>query len=170
PDDPLVGLLPPDKNPPAGSGTVTFSVKPRAGLAGGAQVSNQAEVVFGQKAPINTPAWTNTLAVIGPLGGGGAPRRRPAQEGGPVLPSSRSIEVGATATAFVTVINAGVPTATAVTLSPQGGLPGTFVYQTTDPATNAVSGTPNAPVDIPAGKNQTYVIAFTPSPPFPPPL
>ena len=36
-------------------------------------------------------------------------------------------------------------------------------YQTTDPQTNQVTGTPDTPVDIPAGELQTYVIALTPT-------
>jgi Abnormal spindle-like microcephaly-assoc'd, ASPM-SPD-2-Hydin len=62
PDDPTVGFLPPDKTPPAGSGSVAFSVTPIAGLPAGAAISNQATVVFDQNAPIETPVWTNTIA------------------------------------------------------------------------------------------------------------
>ena len=43
-----------------------------------------------------------------------------------------------------------------------------FVYQTTDPTTNAVTGTPNALVDIPAGASQSFVFAFTPTAAFEP--
>jgi hypothetical protein len=42
------------------------------------------------------------------------------------------------------------------------------MFQTTDPTTNAVTGTPNTPVDIPAGQSQTFVIALTPTSSFAP--
>ena len=51
-----------------------------------------------------------------------------------VLPGSRSVQVGATATAFATIINVGSVTATACSLSLLTSLPVTFAYQTTDPA------------------------------------
>jgi len=80
-----------------------------------------------------------------------------------VLPVSRSIEVNATATAFATIINTGSVTATACRLSPSIALPGIFSYQTTNPATNALTGQQNTPVDIPAGAPQSFVFAFTPT-------
>jgi hypothetical protein len=83
-----------------------------------------------------------------------------------VLPTSRSVQVGSPATAFVTVINTGTTTATAVGITLITGIPATFAYQTTDPATNALTGTRNTPVDIAAGASQTYVIAITPTAPF----
>src|SRR5262249_35482531 len=42
-----------------------------------------------------------------------------------------------------------------------------FSYQTTN-ASNLPTGTPNTPVNIPAGGSQTFVIAITPTAPFPP--
>ena len=80
-----------------------------------------------------------------------------------VLPGSRSVQVGATATAFATIINVGSVTATACSLSLLTSLPVTFAYQTTDPATNQVTGAPNTPVNIAAGAAQSYVFALTPS-------
>jgi hypothetical protein len=85
-----------------------------------------------------------------------------------VLPSSRSVQVGTTATAFVSIVNAGVSTAVAVSISPSATLPATFTYQTTNPVTNEVTGTPNTAVDIGPGQFQTYVIALTPTTPFGP--
>jgi photosystem II stability/assembly factor-like uncharacterized protein len=80
-----------------------------------------------------------------------------------ILPSSRSPMVGQTATAFATIINAGSATASQVGLALATPLAATFLYQTTNPMTNQVTGTPNTPVDIPAGRSQTYVIALTPT-------
>jgi len=85
-----------------------------------------------------------------------------------VLPSSRSVQVGTSATAFATIINPGPGTATVCSLAPGASVAATFVFQTTDPATNQVTGTPNTPVDIPAGVAQSFVFAFTPTAPIAP--
>jgi glucose/arabinose dehydrogenase len=85
-----------------------------------------------------------------------------------VLPSSRSVQVGVTATAFATIINGGAGTATACGLLLVTSLPATFSYQTTNPATNQVTGFPDTPVNIAAGGAQTYVFALTPSAPIAP--
>ena len=80
-----------------------------------------------------------------------------------VLPLSRSIQVGSTATAFATIINAGADTAFGCGISAITSIPASFVFQTTHPATNQVTGSPNTPVDIPAGAAQSFVFAFTPT-------
>jgi PKD repeat protein len=92
-----------------------------------------------------------------------------------LLPVSRSVVVGNTATAFATIINAGHVTATGVKIqldnaTGPGGtpLPAAVTFQTTDPATNVVIGSPNVPVDIPAGESQSFLIAVTPSVAFAP--
>jgi hypothetical protein len=85
-----------------------------------------------------------------------------------MLPSSRSVQVGTTATAFATIINAGGVTATSCGIDLLSSIPANFSYQTSDPATNALIGTPNMPVDIAAGKLQTYVFSLTPSAPIAP--
>ena len=79
------------------------------------------------------------------------------------LPESRSVQVNGTATAFATIINTGTNTATGCSIAPASGLPLTFVYQTTNPITNAVTGSPNTPVNIAAGASQSFVIALTPT-------
>ena len=85
-----------------------------------------------------------------------------------VLPGSRSVQAGTTATAFATIINTDSNTATGCTISPITGIPATLSFQTTDPSTQQVTGTPNAPVDIPPGAAQSFVLALTPTAPFPP--
>jgi len=80
-----------------------------------------------------------------------------------VLPSSRSVQVGTPATAFVTLLNSGTSTAVAPWIAPPRGFPADFSFQTTNPATNQPIGTPNVPVDIPAGLFQTYVISLAPT-------
>jgi virginiamycin B lyase len=83
-----------------------------------------------------------------------------------VLPSSRSVQVGNTATAFATIINSGSSALSGCAIVPVTTVPASFVYQTTNPATNALSGSPNTPVPIAAGGSQSFVIAFTPNTPF----
>jgi hypothetical protein len=85
-----------------------------------------------------------------------------------VLPLSRSVELGATPTAFATIIDAGPDNASTCTIAPATGIPASFVFQTTNPSTNAVTGTPNTPVNISAGQAQSFVIAFTPTAAFAP--
>jgi hypothetical protein len=85
-----------------------------------------------------------------------------------MLPSSRSVQVGTTATAFATIINAGGVTATSCGIDLLSSIPANFSYQTTDPGTNALIGTPDTPVDIAAGKLQTYVFSLTPIAPIAP--
>jgi Subtilase family len=83
-----------------------------------------------------------------------------------VLPSSRSVQVGTPATAFATIINTGSVTATSCGMSRITNIPATFSYQTTNPATNQVTGSPNTPVAIAAGAAQSFVFALTPTGPI----
>ncbi len=85
-----------------------------------------------------------------------------------VLPASRSVQLGATATAFGTMINASPSPASGCAPRLVTALPGTFTYQTTDPATNALTGAPNTPVSVAAGAPQSFVVALTPNAEFPP--
>jgi hypothetical protein len=79
-----------------------------------------------------------------------------------VLPGSRSVEVGTTATAFATVINAGTEDALRCDIFPATSLNAGFFYQTTDPLTNAAIGFVNMAVDIPAGASQSFFFGVTP--------
>ncbi len=86
-----------------------------------------------------------------------------------VLPASRSVQLGGTATVFGTMINASPDTAAeACSVQPATSLPLSFSYQMTDSATNALAGTPNTPVTIAPGAAQSFVLALTPSAAFPP--
>jgi hypothetical protein len=80
-----------------------------------------------------------------------------------ILPTSRSVQTGTPATVFSTIINAGATTATECRITPVTFVPVAFSYQTTDPTTNAVTGTPNTPVDIASNDLQTFVLSLTPS-------
>jgi hypothetical protein len=79
-----------------------------------------------------------------------------------VLPSSRSVQINTAATAFATIINIGQTLAVSCSIAPANNMLATFLYQTTDSATNQVTGVPNAPVNIPAGAAQSFVMAITP--------
>jgi hypothetical protein len=85
-----------------------------------------------------------------------------------LLPSSRSVQVGTPATALATIINAGTQTAIGVCIWPITSIPAEFSFQTTNPQTNQVTGTPKTATTIPAGQAQTFVIVGTPTAPFPP--
>jgi YVTN family beta-propeller protein len=85
-----------------------------------------------------------------------------------VLPTSRSVAVGVTATAFATMIDAGPADAVTCTIAPAISIPASFVFQTTDPTTNALAGTANTPVNITAAQAQSFVIGLTPTAAFSP--
>jgi hypothetical protein len=76
------------------------------------------------------------------------------------LPASRSVQVDATATAFATMLNSGTADAVGCEITPAMAVPATFTFQTTDPNTNALTGTANSNVTIQAGKSQSFVVAF----------
>jgi hypothetical protein len=67
PSDPTVGFLPPDTDGIKGQGSVLFTVMPKAGLATGTKITNQATVVFDANAPIKTPSWLNTIDATPPV-------------------------------------------------------------------------------------------------------
>lgn len=63
-----------------------------------------------------------------------------------VLPLSRSVEIGGVpATAFATIINPGPGGASVCSIAPTSTIPASFAFQTTDPRTNALSGTSTHP-------------------------
>ncbi|PHP65312.1 hypothetical protein CSC94_19485 [Zhengella mangrovi] len=78
------------------------------------------------------------------------------------LPGGRSIRTGTTATAFVTIQNAGANIAYGCGIYLQTPVAGEFWFQETDPATNLLTGTRNAHVDIPGNAVQTFAIGYTP--------
>jgi len=80
-----------------------------------------------------------------------------------VAPNARTTTLGNVVTGFATIINTGTVLATACALALPDGVPATFLYQTTDPATNLPIGTPNVPVTIAAGQAQTFYFAIMPS-------
>jgi CSLREA domain-containing protein len=85
-----------------------------------------------------------------------------------LLPSSRSVQVGAAATVFGTMINTGQSIAAACSITPLTNLSATFQFQTTDPATNQVTGLPSTAASIAPGAALSFIFAITPTAPFPP--
>jgi sugar lactone lactonase YvrE len=79
-----------------------------------------------------------------------------------VLPDSRSVQVGKTATLFATVLNTSQSgqgeCGVELPASPPNGL--TMNFQTTNSTNNALIGTANQPVAIAAGGLQTFLLSF----------
>ena len=82
------------------------------------------------------------------------------------LPAVRSAQVGGIASAFATVINTGPVTASACRIQPATTVAADFSYQTTDPGTNELVGTPDTPVDIASNGVQTFLFSFVPTAAF----
>jgi hypothetical protein len=84
-----------------------------------------------------------------------------------VLPGGRSVQIGSDATVLATVINSSTVTMNDCQISLPPSAPATLslTYQTTDPATNALTGTANTPAAIPAGAYQTFLLDFKSSSP-----
>jgi RHS repeat-associated protein len=61
PEDPYAGFLPPNDATHRGEGYVTFSIKPKPGLADGTAIANKATIVFDVNTPIDTNIVTNTI-------------------------------------------------------------------------------------------------------------
>ena len=73
PEDPLLGLLPPDLLPPEGDGSVSYTVQPKAADTTGTIINAQASIVFDVNAAIPTAQIFDTLdagpvsSTVGPL-------------------------------------------------------------------------------------------------------
>ncbi len=86
-----------------------------------------------------------------------------------ILPGSRSVQAGTSATAFATIVNASSDTAaTNCLVQPASDVAGDFLFQATDPKTNGVIAPANTPMGIPAGQSQSFLIAIRPTQAFPP--
>jgi Ice-binding-like len=79
-----------------------------------------------------------------------------------VLPGSRSVELGNPATIFAMMMNSGTAALGNCRISLLAGAPAglTLDYQTTNPATNALTGSPDTPVTIAGNGQQSFVISF----------
>ncbi len=80
-----------------------------------------------------------------------------------ILPSSRSVAVGATATAFASIVNASTTVGVdSCAIQPTTPVPALFTFQATNPTTNTPTGTINTPIPIAPGIAQSFIIALTP--------
>ncbi len=64
--DPLAGFLPPDNSDFDGSGLVSYTIDPKAGLASDTEITGQASIVFDVNAAMETPQTLNTVDVTPP--------------------------------------------------------------------------------------------------------
>lgn len=80
-----------------------------------------------------------------------------------VLPTSRFVETGTAATAFMTVINPNTEDGTGCRIRHHGPDRENFSFQETDPATNGLIGVADDPFTLPAGGSKTFLISLTPS-------
>ncbi len=83
-----------------------------------------------------------------------------------ILPTSRSAQLETPVTVFATVLNAADTTASNCVPALGSAIDASLLHQTTNPATNQITGTANAPVNIPANGSQSYVLQITPHAPF----
>jgi uncharacterized delta-60 repeat protein len=63
PFDPYLGFLPPNTNGIIGQGFVTYTTKPKAGIATGGIINAQARIFFDYNEPMDTPNIFNTVDV-----------------------------------------------------------------------------------------------------------
>jgi RHS repeat-associated protein len=61
PENPLVGLLPPNLIKGEGEGFLSYTIRPRSSISTGTVIDAQARIVFDTEAPIDTPHIFNTL-------------------------------------------------------------------------------------------------------------
>lgn len=70
PEDPFAGFLPPNDATHRGEGSLSYTIRPKAGLPDGTQITNRATIVFdptyGANPPIVTPWVTNTVDAVAP--------------------------------------------------------------------------------------------------------
>jgi hypothetical protein len=154
------------------NGLPSSTVSGLAALGADTSAIAQIQALLAATDPGQAASLLQNLFKTGPVMPPVLPAQTNLQQYAAVLPASRSAQVGSAVTAFATIINSGTFTATGCKIMPDPVLSPAmnFTYQTTDPATNALTGTANTPADIPAGKAQTFVIAATPtiaSPPAP---
>ncbi|MBI3071299.1 MAG: hypothetical protein HYY84_04145 [Deltaproteobacteria bacterium] len=64
--DALAGFLNANRTPPEGDGSVSFTVRPRRGLASATELKNRASIVFDESRAIETNEWLNTIDVTPP--------------------------------------------------------------------------------------------------------
>jgi hypothetical protein len=147
---------------PGTTGPVVFSLPP------GSPKSGTLTLTSAQRAQLRAGLWYVDVHTTAFPDGEIRGQISEGSIGAAVLPSSRSVQVGAPAAAFATIVNTGFNDATGCSIALGAPIPAGFVYQTTNPATNTLTGTANTPADIPAGGRQTFFFAITPTAPIAP--
>jgi len=79
-----------------------------------------------------------------------------------VLPTSRSAQVGDAVTAFATLINASSTRGQNCSIAPLAPLSSSFQFFATNSATNAIEGSANQFVTIPAGGAMSFLVRMEP--------
>jgi uncharacterized repeat protein (TIGR01451 family) len=64
PEDANAGFLPPENGSGRGQGHVTFTIRPKPGVADGTQITNRASIVFDTNDPIATNEVSNTIGSV----------------------------------------------------------------------------------------------------------
>ena len=80
-----------------------------------------------------------------------------------VLPGSRSVGQGQSASVFATIVNGGEVELKGCRVLPLGPFAGQLNYQTTSAATNKLVGEPNTPVSLAPGGAQSFVLTLEPT-------
>lgn len=83
-----------------------------------------------------------------------------------ILPASRAVAVGATATGFATLINTGSSAAASCRIRPATPIAASFTYRQADPATNEAFGANDPVIDVPGGGAASFVFSMTPNAEF----
>lgn len=83
-----------------------------------------------------------------------------------VLPASRSVGVGSTATGFATIVNSADSTAASCRIAPATAVPADFSYRQTNPASNQAFGPNNPSLDIPPQGAASVVFSISPTAPI----
>jgi len=84
-----------------------------------------------------------------------------------VLPASRSVGIGSTATGFATIVNSSAAEAASCTISPATDIPADFSYRQTDAATNQAFGPNNPSLDILPQGAVSVIFSLFPTAPIP---
>ena len=80
-----------------------------------------------------------------------------------VLPASRSVSVGDSATGFATIINTSTSLAASCMMTPSTDLPADFFYRRTNPSNNQPFGANNPRIDIEPQGSVSLIFTFTPT-------
>jgi len=122
-------------------------------------------------APDIVGEWRARVSLNGEFSESGFVIGQPAEEGAlvaAVLPGSRSVTPGQSASIFATIVNGSEVELKGCRVLPLGPFAGQLSYQTTSAATNELVGEPNKPVTLPPGGAQSFVLTLEPTAPVAP--